>query len=252
MKIRKATGTAAASLAALLMLGSCGMVGGNGDDGGSPDNGNAEGSESAPAGGGADSDAAAIYSEIAGWDPCEVLGDVYNDLTESLRAAEVSGEFLSSPVGVGIPDDHAMCSNRVIWSEETADNIGLAEGYVDISLVPKASEEEASTRYAELEADARDQYGEDFAEQEISGWDEGILFLGDYGVRDAFIVYVRDGSYLIAITLETGSDLVAGGSGNQADFTVEEARDYLVDEALPGVQGAVSQRLEEAGVSSGE
>jgi hypothetical protein len=249
MKISKATGTAAVSLAALLMFGACG---GGGDDGGSPGNGNTEGSESA-SGGGADSGAAAIDAEIRSWeDPCEVLGGVYNDLTESLRAASVSGDFLSSPVGMGTPDDHAMCSNRVIWSEETEDNVGLAEGYVDISLVPKPSEEEASARYVELDAEARELYGEDFAEQEVPGWDEGVLFLGDYGVRDAFVVIVRDGSYLITITLETGSDLVEGGTGNQADFTVEEARDYLINEALPGVQSAVSQRLEEAGVSSGE
>ncbi|THV34385.1 hypothetical protein [Glycomyces buryatensis] len=249
MKIRKATGTAAASLAALLLLGSCGMVGGDGE-GSSPDGGAPEEPQSTSGEG--DSGAAAIDAEISSWDPCEVLGDAYNDLTESLRAFEVSGEFLSSPAGVGTPDDHAMCSNKVIWSEETEDNVGLAEGFVDISLVPKPSEEEASERYAELEADARDLYGEDFAENEVTGWDEGILFLGDYGVRDAFKVLVRDGSYLIVITLETGSDLVSGGSGNQADFTVEEARDHLIDTTLPGVQSAVSERLEEAGVSSGE
>lgn len=245
MKIRKATGTAAVSVAALLMFGACGT---GGDDGATPPSDNTEGSESAPA----ESGAAAVYAEISTWDPCEVLGDVYNDLTESLRAASVSGEFLSSPVGVGTPPDHAMCSNKVIWSEETEDNVGLAEGFVDISVVPKASEEEATARYAELETDARDQYGEEFAEQEVTGWDEGILFLGDYGVRDAFKVFVRDGSNLYVITLETGSDLVAGGSGNQADFTIEEARDYLINEALPGMQSAVSERLEEAGVSSGE
>ena len=38
----------------------------------------------------------------------------------------------------------------------------------------------------------------------------------------------------------------------QADFTIEEARDYLINEALPGVQSVVTSRLEEAGVSSGE
>ncbi|MEV3938314.1 hypothetical protein AB0K52_20350 [Glycomyces sp. NPDC049804] len=248
MKIRQATGTAAVSLTALLMLAACG---GNGDDGATPPgSGSTNGSETASADGGGDS---AVYDEIASWeDPCEVLGGVYSDLTESLRAASVGEEFVSGPIGVGNPTDAAKCSNQVVWSEETADNPGSARGYVDLWVLPKSSEEEASTRYAELEADAREQYGEEFAEQEVTGWDEGILFLGDYGVRDAFKVFVRDGSYLIAITLETGSYLVADSAGNKADYTVEEARDYLLDEALPGVQSVVNERLEAAGVSTGE
>jgi hypothetical protein len=250
MKIRKATGTAAVSLTALLMFAACG---GNGDDGATPPgSGSNDGSESASADGGADT-GTAVYDEIASWeDPCEVLGGVYSDLTESLRAFSVGEEFVSGAVGIGNPTDAAKCSNTVVWSEETADNIGSARGYVDLWVLPKHSEEDASARFAELEADAREQYGEDFAEQEVTGWDEGILFLGDYGVRDAFKVYVRDGSYLIAITLETGSYLVEETGGNKADYTVEEARDYLLNEALPGVQSVVNERLEAAGVSTGE
>lgn len=249
MKIRKATGTAAASLAALLMLSSCG---GNGDDGGSPDNGVPGGTDSTSAEGGSDSGAAAINSEIRSWDPCEVLGDTYNAMTDALRAAQRDEELSSSPAGGGIPADHAMCSSDVVWAEDPNYESGNADGLVDISLVPKASEEEASARFAELVEGYRDLYEGNAAEKEISGWDEGLLFLGEFGVGDTFIVIVRDGSYLIRIGLETGSDLVAGGTGTQADFTVEEARDYLVDVALPDVQSVVTERLEAAGVSSGE
>lgn len=252
MKIRKATGTAAVSLAALLTLGACGMGGGNGDNGGSTDDGAPGGTDSTSADGGSASGAGAIDAEISSWDPCEVLGDTYNAMTEALRAAKPDDELLSSPVGVGTPADHAMCSSDVIWAEDPDTRAGDADGLVDISLIPRASEEEASTRYAELVEGYRDLYEGNAAEKEISGWDEGLLFLGDYGVGDTFIAIVRDGSYLIRIGLETGSELVSGGSGTQADFTVEEARDYLIDVALPDVQSVVAARLEEAGVSSDE
>ncbi|KPC67450.1 hypothetical protein ADL26_20760, partial [Thermoactinomyces vulgaris] len=69
MKIRKATGTAAVSLAALLVFGACG-TGGDGDGATPPGSGNSEGSTSAETGG--DSAAAAIDAEISSWqDPCE-------------------------------------------------------------------------------------------------------------------------------------------------------------------------------------
>ncbi|MEU6857677.1 hypothetical protein AB0B28_02185 [Glycomyces sp. NPDC046736] len=247
MKIRNATGAAAVSLASLLFLGACGSDGENPPPPGSSTD------DSSSTEGGADTDAAAVYSEMRSWDPCEVLGDTYSDLTETLRAFSIDEDYISSAPGGGTPPDHAMCSNLVEWSEETEDNPGLASGYLDISYVPKPNEEEASARFTELSDIARDLYGEgNYAEKEITGWDEGVLFLGNYGVGDAFKLYVRDGAYLIVITLETGSELVTGGPGNQADFTVDEARDYLLDVALPSIQSAVSERLEETGVSSSE
>lgn len=243
MKIRKATGTAAVSVAALLLFGACGT---GGDDGGS-----AEPPAEPTSADGADSGAAAIDTEISSWDPCEVLGDSFNAMIESLNSVE-TGELLSKKTGGGILPDHAMCSSDVTWAEDPDTRAGNADGLVDISLVPKPSEEEAATRFAELTDSYRELFGDAVAEKEITGWDEGVLFLGDYGVGDSFTALVRDGSYLIRIGLETGSELVAGGSGTQADFTIEEARDYLINEALPGVQSVVTSRLEEAGVSSGE
>jgi hypothetical protein len=248
MKIRKATGTAAVSLAALLMFGACGA---GGDDGGSPGNGNAEGTDSTSADGGGASGAAAVDSEIRSWDPCEVLGDSFNGLAESLNSVSV-GDFVSKPTGGGTPPDHAMCSTTVVWAQDPDSELGNADGLVTISLVPKPTEEDAAARYAELVTSSQELYGETGAERAIDGWDEGTLFLGNYGVGDAFTAIVRDGSYLIVVLLETGSELVAGGGGTQADFTVEEARDQLVDVTLPAVQSAVAERLEEAGVSSGE
>ncbi|MFC3493312.1 hypothetical protein [Glycomyces rhizosphaerae] len=248
MKIRKATGTAAVSVAALLMFGACGT---GGDDGATPPGGNdADGSETSADGGG-DSGAAAIDTEISSWDPCEVLGDSYNELVESLNSVS-AGDLLSKPTGGGILPDHAMCSNTVVWAEDPEYASSNADGLVTLSLVPKPSEEEAATRYAELVTSSQELYGDTVAEIPIDGWDEGTLFLGDYGVGDAFTAIVRDGSYLIVVLLETGSQLVAGGDGTQADFTVDEARDHLLDVTLPGVQSAVAERLEEAGVSSGE
>jgi hypothetical protein len=248
MKIRNATGTAAVSLTALLMFGACGTGGDNGAT--PPGSGSSDAGETTAAEGGS-GDAAAIDAAITGWDPCEVLGDSFNAMIESLNAASAN-ELLSKKTGGGVLPDHAMCSTDVTWAEDPDSRAGNADGLVDISLVPEGSEEDATTRFAELTDGYRDLYEGNAAEKEISGWDEGLLFLGDYGVGDTFIALVRDGSYLIRIGLETGSELVAGGTGTQADFTVEEARNYLIDTALPGVQSAVTARLEEEGVSTGE
>jgi hypothetical protein len=249
MKIRNATGTAAVSLAALLLFGACGS---GGDDGATPPgSGNSDGGETTAAEGGSDSGAAAIDTEISSWDPCEVLGDDFNELLQSLNSVSAD-ELQSKPEGGGILPDHAMCSTTVVWAEDPDYASGNADGLVTISLVPKPSEDEASTRYSELVTAAQEQYGDTGAEAPIDGWDEGTLFLGDYGVGDAFTAIVRDGSYLIVVLLETGSALVADDGGTKADFTVDDAKTQLVDVTLPGVQSTVAERLEEAGVSSGE
>ena len=237
MKIRKSLGGAAAALSTVLLLAGCGIAGIGGSDDGVAE-------PPVQVGG-------AARNQIVGWDPCEVFGDHYDAMLEHLGYLKLRGNLLSKKVGAGVPYSHALCGTSVIWADDPKSEAGDPGGLVTISLIPENNPDEATTKYGEMLAEARDLFGEERAEKELTdGWDEGVLIFGAM-IGDSYTALARDGSYLIEIHLETGADLIHG-TGTQPGFTAKEAGDYLIDEALPNVRSTVREQLKAAGVSPDE
>lgn len=239
MKTHKAVSTATAAFSAALLVSGCNTAGSDsGDTGGDSTSG---WDDQVATGGG-------VEDELRSWDPCEVFEKDFYDLVEALNYDEIRGEFTSSKAGIGVPTSHGMCAATVVWAEDP-DHAGASDrGLVSISVIPESDAATASERYDELVEQYREYFGEERAESDIDGWDAGILIVGD-GIGDTLYTLVRNDSYLIEIGVESGDDLINGGSGNVApDFTIPEARDYLFDEALPNVQSTITERLETSGV----
>lgn len=237
MKIYKVVGAATAALSTVILASGCNTVdpgiGGAGDP---PSNGQ---DSPGPTG-------SSVETELKSWNPCEVFEKDFYDLVEALNYDEIRGEFTSSKAGIGVPTSHGMCAATVVWAEDP-DYAGASDrGLVSISVVPESDAAMASERYDELVEQYREYFGEERAESDIDGWDAGILIVGD-GVGDTLYALVQNDSYLIEIGVESGDDLVNGGSGNVAPgFTISEARDYLFNEALPNIQSTILERLGEA------
>jgi hypothetical protein len=244
MRTRSAARFVSAALSAVLLLTACGS-GGAGDGSGADPRPPVE-----PKTAGTNPSASLA---IIRWDPCEVLGDHFNALVEHLNYVKLESKLLSKKVNQGVPMRNAMCgSGRVLWAEDPRYSSGNADGMTTISLIPKDTPEEAAAEYAALLDEKGSLLGEGRAEKELTGdWDEGVLMLGE-GIGDTFYLLVRDGTYMIEILLETGSDLVKPTGGTNANFTVEQARDYLINEALPNVHSTVKDRLEADGVTLDE
>jgi hypothetical protein len=230
-----------------LLAGACSEAGGNAD---SPE----------------ESGGNAVAEEMRSWDACEVLENL-QPVRDYMQIEAVQGgeELTSSPWGSGMDQQALTCSGLVTVSSFTmaSGTEMTTDGELSGGIIPWDTEAEAEESYVERTVDDQEaQAGQSSTWEELerielgSDWDEGVLIVAKDEQSHSLNAIARDGEWMIQILIRYGNDLGREYyETNQDDLSGESVEDYaypfedealqqwLVDEYIPSVHQAITERI---------
>ncbi|WP_205325243.1 hypothetical protein [Glycomyces sp. YM15] len=231
--------TFAATGAAALLLSGCSLFQGGTDTGGNS-NGDDGGSDNA------------VYTEMASWDACEVLGNL-QPITDEMgiqgygSSTSAGGDPSTAKIGNTWDPESIGCNDLIYLGPN--EGVG-GSGEIKVKIVPTENEEQATAAYDDRVsgAEAESAQWEQAKSEEFGDpWDAGTIVSWTGDTSQPFVqVIARDGQWVFHIDLYYTQDYGLRGGGEPAlAFTTDELNQWFVDTYLPEVNQIVNDRIAE-------